>query len=314
MRPLAHSRSADRRALPSGRTGKLLLLGGVLLGLSGTAVAQEQSDSHLYFSVGYQFIHVDGFESTIGELPIGTTDTHSLNFELHWQFNGRWGLSAGLPLIRKRYEGPGAHNPSAIIPPQDAEFIDDGQYHTSFQDLHLELRYLWKTRPVVIEPFVALGVPSTDYPFFAHAAVGQNLWKFDVGASFTWLPVLSDFYYSLDVSRVFVEKTLGTNIDHWRIDGTVGYFFSPDLSGRVFLMVKEGNGRDFPDEFPTPRNTPYWYQHDRMVKHNYINAGAGIDWAFSNDYELSFSALTMVHADNVHIVEYAFNVELSTAF
>jgi len=282
------------------------------------AFATEDPDyseaGHGHFFVSYQFIHVDGFEATTGELPIGTTDTHTLNFELDYQLNDRWGFDIGIPLVRKRYQGPGAHNPALIIPPQDSKFIDDGEYHTDFQDWHLAVRYRLRDDDWRIEPFAALGVPSNDYPFFAHAAVGQNLLKFDVGSRFIYTPPISDAWYRLDVSYVFVEETLGTNIDHWRVNGEAGYFFSPRLSARVFFLLKEGNGLDFPDDFPPPRNDFYWYQHDRMVKHNYINAGLGLDWTLNDRYQLSFSWMTMVHADQVHIMKYAFTLGIARSF
>lgn len=275
---------------------------------------EESSPGHGRFFVSYQYIHVDGFEATTGTLPIGTTDTYALNFEIDYQFNERWGIDFGIPLIRKRYQGSGPHNPMLIVPPQDAEFIDTGSYHTSFQDWHLALRYKVLEGTFGIEPFIALGVPSNDYPFFAHSAVGQNLTKVDVGTSFTLQPGLSDAFYRLDVSYVFVEKTLGVNIDHWRLTGEAGYYFTPRFSARAFFLLKEGKGLDFPDDFPPPRNTEYWYQHDRMVRHNYINAGLGINWSINENYQVSFSAFTMVHADQVHIVKYALTAGISRSF
>ncbi|MEO0996677.1 MAG: transporter [Pseudomonadota bacterium] len=274
----------------------------------------EQGHGHV--SVGLQFIHIDGFESTIGELPIGTTDTQTLNVEVDYNLTDRLSVSAGLPLIRKRYQGPGAHDPTAFTPARDSEFVDDGAYHTDLQDFHLGLHYSLDRPGSVLQitPFASYSFPSNDYAFFGHAAVGQNLWKFDLGAAFVYAPHFSDYYLSASPSRVFVEKTLGVNISHWRLDLTAGYFVSPSIAVKLLVLIKEGGGADFPDDFPLPRNTERWFQHDRLVKHNFINAGLGLDWSLSDRYGLSLSALRMVRADQVHVMDYALGAVLTRSF
>lgn len=285
-----------------------------LIALSPALDAAQGQAGHGQFAITYQVIRADGFEATNGKLDIGVTDTHTLNFDLDYHLTDRWSVSVGIPLVRKRYTGTFPHDPSVLVPPRDAPNIDDGQYRTDFQDWHLGLSYLAVDGRLRVEPFIALGVPSSDYPFFGHAAVGQNLWKFDVGASFSYAPGLSDAWYRADLAYVFVEETLGVSIDHWRLRLETGYFFNQAWSGRVFVLAKEGDGLDFPDDFPPPRTSEKWFQHDRMVKHNYVNAGLGVDWAFDERHRLSLTGLTMVHADQVHIVEYAFTLGLARSF
>ncbi|HET6565206.1 MAG TPA: hypothetical protein VFG52_07325 [Xanthomonadales bacterium] len=291
----------------------------VFLALVLVSPASGKSDElsragHGIFAVSYQYIRVDGIAISTGDLDFGTTDTHSLNFDLLYHLTDRWSLELGIPVVKKRYRGTFPHDPRTIIPAKNEAFIDDGKYHTNFQDWRIGLSYLIPLGTFTIEPFAAYGIPSNDYPFFAQAAVGQNLRKFDLGVSFSYFPGLSDAFYSIEVSRVFVERTLGVSVDHWRVNAEAGYFFSPRLSARVFGMLKEGDGLGVPEDFPPPRNSEWWYQHDRMVRHNYINVGAGADYALSDRYLLDFSWLTMVHAEQVHIVDYAFTVGVSMAF
>ena len=230
------------------------------------AAAEEGRKGHGHFTVEYQYISVDGFESSIGELDIGTTDTHTLNFELDYNVTDRLAVYVGLPVIRKRYQGNFPHRTDVLDPPNNtAPFIDDGEYRTRFQDLHVGLRYLAKDGPLSIEPFIAYGVPSNSYPFFAHSAVGQQLNKLDIGSIFTYVPPISDAFFRLGISYVFVEETLGNSINHWRIHGDAGYFFGQRWSGRVFFILKDGKGLVFPDDFPL-RTDELWYQHDRMVR------------------------------------------------
>lgn len=279
------------------------------------AEEQQSRAGHGHISVSYQYISVDSIKVSTGTIPIGPVDTHTLNFELDYNLTDKITLVAGIPFVRKRYQGPLPHDPLLLVPPRpEIENVDLGDWNTSFQDFHLGVRYLWKESPLIIEPFVFLGVPSHDYPFFGNAAVGQNLLKLDVGASFAYVPPISDAYYQLEIARVFVEETLGVSIDHWRVHAEAGYFFGPRITGRLFVLIKEGKGLDFPDDFPLRPTDERWYQHDRLIKHNYINVGAGLEWSMNDRYRLSTSVMTMTHAEMVHVMDYALNVGLSWSF
>lgn len=269
---------------------------------------------HGSFSVSYQVIHTDGFEATTGKLDVGTTDTRVVNLTARYHLTDRWTTTLGIPLIRKRYQGGVPHDPRLLSPPRDAPFIDDGNYHTSWQDWFFKAGYLAHTGPLQIEPFLAVGVPSQDYPFFAASAVGQNQTKVELGVDFLYTPGLSDAWYRLELGYVFVEEVLDVSTDHWRLDVELGYFFSPRWSARVFLLLKEGDGLNFPDDFPLPRTGEQWYQHDRMVKHNYLNLGLGADWAINDRYSLSMSALKTINGDQIFPVEYAFTLGLTRSF
>ncbi len=294
-----------------------LLLSALALSSLHVAVAAESGSraGHGHFSVGFQVIRVDGFRNSVAVSPIGTVDTQSLNFEVEYYLTDRVTVSAGIPYVKKRYNGSGQHDPLALDPPRPyIENVDALDWNTDFQDFHFGVRYLAKQGPVMIEPYAYLGVPSHDYPFFGHSAVGQQLLKFDVGTTIAWSPGLSNAYYKADIGYVFVEETLGVNIDHWLINGEVGYFFERGLTGRLFAQLKKGHGLTFPDSFDVPRTGEQWYQHDRLVKHNYANAGIGINWAINNEYELHVAAMTMIWEEQVHIMEYTFGIGLSRSF
>jgi len=272
------------------------------------------AESRGHYSIGYQYISVDGFEATFGKLDIGTTDTHTLTFDVEYELTRRLTVSAGLPLVRKRFRGPIPHRVDVLEPAQDAKFIDDGKYRTNFQDLHLGLRYKWiEGRPWSVEPFVGYSFPTNDYSFFGHAAVGQNLWHVELGATITYVPHFYDYYVSVTPSWVFVEKTLGHSVHHYRVNATLGYRFTDRFSGRIFSLVKNGKGLDNTD-FPQPQIDEEWFYHDKTIAHNYINAGVGIDWNYYKDQSLSFSAMRMVYADIVHIMDYSFSLTLSKSF
>ena len=279
------------------------------------ADAADSRAGHGHISASFQVIRIDGFKSSIGTLPIGTADTQSINIDVDYNLTDRLSLSVGLPYIRKRYNGAGVHDPLTLNPPRpEVENVDIKDWNSGFQDFHLGLRYVVRDGPLTIEPYAYLGTPSNDYPFFGHAAVGQNLLKFDVGSNFLWTPGLSNAYYNLSLGYVFVEETLGVDISHWLINARAGYFFNDSVSGSIFTQLKKGHGLTFPDDFPPPRTSEMWYQHDRLVKHNYMNVGIGLDWNINSKYSLTTSVMTMVWAEQVHVMKYAVTIGLSRSF
>ena len=270
---------------------------------------------HGYVSVSYQYISADGFEASNGFVPSGPVDSHSLLLEMDYHLTERWTISAGVPYISKRYQGTYEHDPLTLDPPRPwIENVDQGDWNSDFQDFRFGLRYLAKDGPLVIEPFAYYGMPTNNYPFFGHAAVGQRLWRFGIGTSFTYFPGLSNAYYRTDIAYVFVEETLGTSINHWKIFGEAGYQFNKRWTGSIFFLLKDGKGLDFPDDFPPPLTTELWYQHDRLLRHNYLNVGIGLDLNLDNGYQFSANFMKQPWQEQSHKMEYAFSIGVSRGF
>jgi hypothetical protein len=280
------------------------------------AADEESRAGSAVVSVSYQYQTADSIQVTTGEVYIGPVDTHSINLDVAYFLTDRWTLHAGIPYIRRRYQGTNQHDPLLLDPPRPyIENVDQGDWNSSFQDFFFGASYLAFDSPTfTIEPHVFLGLPSHDYPFFGNAAVGQNQSRIEIGSSFTFSPGLSDAYYGLNISYAFVEQVLNTNINHLRINAEAGYFFTPRLNGRAFVLVKEGQGLDFPDDFPGAPADEQWYQHDRLVKHNYVIVGIGADWVVSDKYEVSAALMKMTHAEMIHVMDYSFDITVSRAF
>jgi len=280
----------------------------------------ESRAGHGWFGLSYQYVSVDGFESSVGKMPTGTVDSHSLYFEIEYYINDKIAITGGIPYFAKKHEGPALHDPLNLDPPRPyIENVDQGVWNTGFEDIYLGVRYLAKDGPFVIEPFASFGVPSNQYPFFGAAAVGQRLWKFTLGTSFYWFPGLSNAYYRADIAYVFVEKTLGVNVNHFRLNAEVGYRFTPRLTGRLFMLLKDGKGLSVPEDFSYPGGgmnltNEKWYQHDRLIKHNFMNVGIGLDWAVNEKYLLSGNVMIQPWAEQVHAMEYALTIGVSRSF
>lgn len=295
-------------------------IGSLLLLTSSVNAAEAESRKGTgQIVLTYQYNLTDGFESDIGELPIGSIDTHVMNFEVQYALTDRLTVIAGIPYVSKRYNnGPLPHDPLLLDPPRPyVENVDTGSWNTGFQDLNFGAKYWAKEGTFSIAPFFFLGVPSSEYPFFGNAAIGQQLTRLQVGSSFMWYPGLSNGYLRADISYVFVEETLDVSVNHWILRAEGGYQFGPRLTGRLFGLLKKGSGLAVPTDypgFPGQLNDELWYQHDRMLKHNYFNIGIGLDWALNDQYSLSGNYMEMVWADQVNILEYAFTVSLTRTF
>ena len=241
----------------------------------------EKGDASLRME--YQYVRTGAFDSSIGQIDIGNTDAHAFLLSGSYAVNDRWTVTASLPWINKRHTGTLPHDPVVDFTnytPPNLTLVDDGSYHSDFEDVYVGVEYLVKDGPLSIAPFIAMGVPSNDYPFYAHAAVGRNVWHVPVGAAFSYTPHFSDYYLSGDIAYVFTEKSLGVDISHWLINASFSYYLTPRFAPKVFVSIKYGTkGLDFPDDYTLPDDfdTAKWYYHDRMIQHNFTNAGIGFD-------------------------------------
>jgi hypothetical protein len=266
-------------------------------------------------SIAYQTISVNRFNIGESDVDIGEVLTHSLYLEINYAITDRLQITAGLPYIKKRYDGPGQHDPMTLVPPRPyVPFLDDGNYHSDFQDFFFGLKYLWRTDPLIVEPFVNLHIPSNNYPHFAQAAAGQNVFKMEVGVDLIKYMPFSYWYYRVETSYTFVEKTLDVSTNHFRLNGEIGYFFTQGFSANLFVQAKYGKGGSATDFPPSSRTDERWYQHDRTSKHNITNAGIGADWFFADKYQLYGSAFTTVWGDTVHLVDLAWSIGISRYF
>lgn len=303
------------RGAPGIRTPVLLVL--VLIACISGAYAEKRGDGSVRLE--YQYIRTGNFVGDIGTLDIGWTDAHSLTLSLDYAISDKWSLTASLPFIKKRHRGNLPHNPQTDFTnysPPDLRLIDDGNYHSDFQDLYVGARYRAKTDGrLTIEPHIAYGFPTNDYQVYAHAAVGRNRWHIPIGASFSYRPYFSDFYFDWDISYVFVEKTLGVDISHWLASASVGYFMTPSLVPNVFVLAKKGfKGLDSSFYGPQNFDSAEWFYHDRMIKHNFVSGGVGLNWIVNDRYVMSFSAFKMIDPDQVNEVDFSGTIGITRYF
>lgn len=297
------------------RFGCLIALLALLIASNSLA---EKGDGT--FRMEYQFVETGDFDSSVGALDIGETHAHVFMFSGTYALTDRWTLSASLPWIKKRHQGALAHNPTldlTAFPEADQSLIDDGNFHSDWEDLYVSAAFeAYQGERWSISPFISIGIPTNDYPFYAHAAVGRNIWHVPVGTAFRFTPYFSDFSFSGDIAYVITEKSLGVNINHWLLNLDLAYYVTPAFAPKIFASVKYSpTGLSFPDDFDvTALNDEAWYYHDRTIKHNFVNAGVGFDWLINDKYMLSGSALTMVDPDQVNTIDLGLSLGITRFF
>jgi hypothetical protein len=94
------------------------------------------------------------------------------------------------------------------------------------------------------------------------------------------------------------------------------YYLTDRFAPRLFVNTKYGTeGLDWPDDFDlTNLDSVDFYNHDRTIKHNWVNAGVGFDYIVNGKYQLTGSWFTMVDPDQVNIVDRAWTLGVTRYF
>src|SRR5205823_7124560 len=168
----------------------------------------------------------------------GQVFTHMMTLDLTYAFTDRLALKVGLPYVGARYDGPSPH--ARLLDPGPVPHtpcspcgIDTGEYHSTFQDFNVDLRYnLVKKRSLVITPFFDATIPSHDYTYFAHSAVGRDLREFRLGVNVgrrldPWLP--KTFVQAQSAYRI-METVINYHRNGMYSEAELGYFVNRRLA------------------------------------------------------------------------------------
>ncbi len=285
---------------------------------------------HGHVSLGLQGGHTEGLvNSTGGRFNEAlATEVRSISLGIEYWLAEDWSVYAALPFISKRaLHDPGLHDQSRLLVPHpESAFLDDGKYHSAWQDWQLGLTHHVALGALHIASHVVLTYPSHDYTFFASAPVGQHLRKLRVGVDVAQRFGQSNLHYSLGYSYEFVERIDdilvrgvqygNINTDNQYLRASLRYDCSPTLSVRAFANRRTGNGLVNSDvrAIDPGLTSELWYQHDRLLQYNYAIAGMGSTWHVSEQWSLSASAATMVWVRVNHDMKYAYELQVLRRF
>lgn len=300
-------------------------LASVLLTVLSVTEAQEHTaDFDDSIRLDYHYVNTADFTSDALTFDAGTTDSHAIQLSGFFSLNEKWQLFGGIVYVQKRLVDPigyGTHNPRVDFweyTPPDLRFIDDGDYHGGLQDLSFGVQYLALDGPLRISPFISYGTPVSDYPIYGAAVIGKGLNELHLGASLDFTPYFSDWTFQADISYAISEKVLGVDLNYWLMYLSASYYVTPRFAPRIFLTSRRApNALRYPEDFE-PYEEKYdnenGWRHDQTIKHEYINAGIGFDYNFSERHGISAMYYRTIEAENLLEIDKAFNVGFTRRF
>ena len=280
---------------------------------SAQAFVPPAGDVSLTFSyqnllaIGHLDLNGERMEGDSGYDP---TQGHGFVTDVEFGVTDRLTVSGSIPFIASRYEGTHPHLVGGVGPVQD---WDNGEYHGTFQDFRIGVRYNVVRRPIAATPFFEMVIPSHHYPSNAHAAVGKDLRAYIVGGAAggfldSWLPRM---YFHTLVSYAWVQEAVGLRPNRSRVEGELGYFITPRLSVRFLESYQfTHDGIDLLSFTPMtqgiihstgePIAGEYRRNHDRLQRSNYLTFGGGVAFAVNDSVGVVVEAAKMAWGENVH--------------
>ena len=334
---------AVRRAHPYARgctAGLVLLTLACALAAPRPAAAQAQADAwvpgkgHGTFTTAYGDMAVQYHLDYQGNrFDAGRIDSRILFLSLDYGITDRLALTTAIPYIQKRYRGSAGHNPDILEGHDDdhegehhhLDKLDNGDYHGAWQDFGFKLRYNAIPGPVAVTPFVAANMPSHDYLFFAHSAVGTHQKRLTLGVDFGYRfePPLQNLYAQAGYGYSFVEENYDVNVDHSILNLELGYAFTPKL-----LVKLQGNGQkthgglEFPIDFTRvvngvtvpDRTSEKWFHHDQILRVDYWNMGVVVNYIVADGWTLLGAYGKTLWGENGHEIQHAVTAGVSYTF
>jgi len=286
----------------------------LLIAFVGTAAGQAwlPDKGEASVSTSYNYIAFGGHFRTDGSRTAeAAAKAQSVLFEVEYGLTERLALTFSVPIVAARYADT---NPSsafllglfnqvvhAVGPGvYGHQFLDDGHYHSSLQDFHVDLRYNVVSRPLVVTPFVAMVAPSHDYAYVGEAAPGRDLWEFQFGTNVARRldPFLPNAYLHGQISFAIPEEALHLRTNRMNFSPEFGYFLTRKLAVRGFGNWQHTfSGLHFPADLTTPLLI---LTHERLLKANYWHLGGGISYAITPKTEVSADVVTFLSGSDTH--------------
>jgi len=237
----------------------------------------------------------------------GEINSQSLLLDLTYGVTDRLAITFAVPYVRARYSGTAPH-PTAQ---------DDGATHHGLQDVRFSARFNVIDGPLTITPFVATSVPTHDYEYFAHAALGPHVPGVEVGAYVGRMlaSALPNAFVQFRYSYGFGEKIVGIRPKRSNLDVEVGYFVTKTV--RVFTLGsgrKAHGGIDVPEagwRVLPPALGPH---HDQIGRIDLLDVGAGVQASVTKSLDVFGSYMKSLAGRNTHAINRGITVGASWSF
>ena len=271
-------------------------------------------------SVLYQTYTVDKHLLATGVgVDAGKVSSRGVMVDFTVGLGRNFGLSVAVPLVSAKYVGAFPHDTLTeeewLLHP-DFRYLDDGQFHSSWQDLRVELRYATHRNALHIVPFVKFILPTHNYEYLGHATVGRNVMEARVGVALhRTLPWSARSFVQSHVAYGFQEQVTGPyrGATHLALDG--GYFVRPDLTvfGSAMVHVTHG-GMDWNGSPRLEYSGMLFLNHDRVARERMFNLGVGASYSITDNYSVIGSVARTLWGINSHSQSFLLTVGFSRRF
>lgn len=275
--------------------------------------------SYQYNDVGNHLYSTDAVNGTaLGggyvakgkEAFLGDIDSHSLTFNLDYGLTDKLAFKFTVSGIAARYQG---------LDPETS--LDNGDYHTSFQDAMFELRYMVITRPVVITPFIGFITPTNNYDTQGHSAIGRKLISGTLGTNIArdLSFLIPGVFVEGKYMYVLSEEVQNINLDRSQINFTLGYRATPTWSLLFFGNYnKVHGGVDWYGDVIAPslmhahdddeqedghhhhEGSDFANNHDRLAATRQLRLGIGTSFLIMEDISLYIDSSRTIDGANTH--------------
>lgn len=268
-------------------------------------------------SMNYQILQVDNHINGSGVRgDAGHIISNNVIADFSYSLTNKLALSVNIPFVTSKYNGLFPHQ----IPKEGGGFtipLDDGDYHSTFQDFIFQVRYNVADNPLQLTPFVRATIPSHDYEFFAHSApgIGTKRIQFGTYAGRVLDPIIPNAYIEGRYGYTFTPNFLDISTNYSSADLTLGYFISPSV--RVFGFATgqyTHGGLDIQKIAPKVVTNPYFLHHDQLTRTNYLNLGGGGSYTINDSIDVYGAISNTVSGRNTHAVRYGITFGMSYGF
>jgi hypothetical protein len=277
-----------------------------------------KGEASLSLGYGNVFVtkHFLGTSAAAGdnvETDNGHIRAQAIAVEVGYGITDRLAVSVGIPLMLTKYYGPRPHYP--VKGATSGFTIDDGLYHTTFQDYTIATRYQLINGAIAVAPFFAAVIPSTDYYTIAHSSAGRHLNEFLLGASAGGRldRLVNGSYFQIGYSYAFVERVAGIFHDRSNVALELGYFLTPTLAARfVGTGFYTHGGVVYKSSAGVP--PAQWPYHDLITHASAINLGGGLSYTLTGSTEVYASYLRTVQGRGGHKIDQALSFGVGWSF
>jgi hypothetical protein len=235
----------------------------------------------------------------------GHIDSNTMLFDVTYGVSDRMAVTVGLPMVTSRYRGAFPHQPITL---------DDGNWHTSAQDLRLGVRYNVARGPMQITPFIGSSLPANDYQYFAHAAPGRQLKEMAGGVAaarlFAELGLVVQGQYGINIS----QGAVGIPRRYSTTSAEAAYFVTPAIR-----VIATTSGRIGHTGVDLPLNVALLPvelrpHHDQIGRESYLNMGGGAAISLTDTFDLFLGYTRTITGRNTHAIERGLSLGVSWSF